>query len=86
MQSDNSTKRPGGQDAGGNNYDHVKIVVSVADVEMMRRIEHFIVGYDGYDLMRDIELSFPGASYRAFYLAISRVRDGLRWLEPEGRA
>jgi hypothetical protein len=63
-----------------------KISVSNADAAMMRRIERFILAYDGDDLLHDIELTFPSASYRAFFLALGRARDAARWLEPEGRA
>ena len=49
---------------------------------MMLRIEHFILGYDGDDLLHDIELAFPDASYRAFFLAYRRAA---RWL-PGGNA
>jgi hypothetical protein len=56
------------------------IIVSNDDKAMMLRIERFILGYDGDDLLHDIELAFPGASYRAFFLAYKRAA---RWL-PEG--
>jgi hypothetical protein len=62
------------------------IVVSNADLSMMRAIERFILGYHGDDLLHDIELTFPGASYRAFYLAQQRVKNAARWFEPEGRS
>jgi hypothetical protein len=50
------------------------VTVSNADVAMMRRIERFILEYDGDDLLHDIELNFPGASYRAFFLAYGRAK------------
>ena len=62
------------------------IVVSRADTKMMREIERFIIAYDGDDLLHDIELRFPTASYRSFYLALMRARDPARWFEPERRA
>ena len=65
---------------------HYPIVVSAADVKMMRRIERFILAYDGDNLLHDIDLNFPGASYRAFFLALGRAQDAARWLEPEGCA
>jgi hypothetical protein len=61
---------------------HHTITVSNADKAMMLRIERFILGYNGDDLLHDIELAFPSASYRAFYLAYMRAA---RWL-PEGNA
>jgi hypothetical protein len=61
-------------------------IVSNADKRMMFAIERFILGYDGDNLLHNIELNFPGASYRAFYLAYHRTRDPLRWLDAEGRA
>ena len=65
---------------------HAAIVVSPTDVTTMHAIEKFIVAYDGGDLLHDIELNFPGASYRAFYLALSRSRDAIRWFDAEGSA
>jgi hypothetical protein len=64
----------------------IPIKVSDVDAQMMRRIERFILAYDGDNLLHDIELSFPGASYRAFFLAFSRARDAVRWLPAEGSA
>jgi hypothetical protein len=60
--------------------------VRVSDVNrrMMLAIERFIVGYTGDDLLHDIELTFPTASYRAFFLAYCRARDPLRWIGAEG--
>ena len=49
------------------------IVVSRRDVRMMHRIQRFIMSYCGDDLLHDIELAFPGASYRAFFLAYRRA-------------
>ena len=51
---------------------------------MIREIEAFILGYRGEDLLHDIKLRFPGASYRSFYLALmraarSRRSGGRRW-------
>ena len=59
-----------------------------ADKEMMFRIERYILAYPyhGNDLLHDIELNFPGASYRAFFLAYGRTRDPARWLDPDGQA
>jgi hypothetical protein len=65
---------------------HHEIVVSAVDVRMMHRIERFILAYDGDNLLHDIDLHFPGASYRAFFLALGRAQDAARWLEPEGCA
>jgi hypothetical protein len=65
---------------------HHTITVSNADRDMMHAIERFILAYDGDDLLHDIELNFPGASFRAFFLAYGRVQDAVRWIEPEGRA
>ena len=62
------------------------IIVSDADKRMMYRIERFILSYRGDNLLHDIELNFPGASYRAFFLAFGRAQDAARWLEPEGCA
>jgi hypothetical protein len=64
----------------------IPITVSNADVRMMRAIERFILAYDGENLLHDIDLNFPGASYRAFFLALGRTQDAARWLEPEGCA
>jgi hypothetical protein len=50
-----------------------EIIVSRRDVRMMHRIEQFITLYRGDDLLHDIELTFPHASYRAFYLAYERA-------------
>ena len=61
-------------------------VVSRRDVKMMHRIERFIVSYNGDNLLHDIELTFPGASFRAFFLALGRTQDAVRWIEPEGAA
>jgi hypothetical protein len=57
-----------------------------ADARIMRAIEAFIASYDGDHLLHDIELTFPGASYRAFFLAYCRAQDPLRWRDGEGRA
>jgi hypothetical protein len=65
---------------------HPPITVSNVDRAMVLRIERFILDYRGDDLLHDIELTFPGASYRAFFLAIRRCGDAARWLEPEGHA
>jgi len=54
---------------------HHQITVSAADVRMMRAIERFIVGYRGDNLLHDIDLKFPGASFRAFFLALGRAQD-----------
>ena len=62
------------------------ITVSDDDKRMMFAIERFILSYDGDDLLHDIELTFPGASYRAFFLAWGRAQDPLRWRQTEGRA
>jgi hypothetical protein len=59
------------------------IIVSDADRRTMHAIERFIIGYSG---LHDIELTFPGASFRAFFLAYCRARDPLRWIGAEGRA
>jgi len=67
-------------------YRRIPITVSTADVRMMHAIERFIIGYRGDNLLHDIELNFPGASYRAFFLALGRAGDAARWLEPEGAA
>lgn len=48
-------------------------VLSAKDAAMMHRIEKYITQYPGNDLMHDIELNFPGASYRAFFLAVRRT-------------
>jgi len=61
-------------------------VVSATDKRMMLAIERFILGYSGDNLLHDIELTFPGASYRAFFLAYSRAQDPARWMESEGTA
>jgi hypothetical protein len=63
-----------------------KIIVSNDDAAMMRRVERFILAYDGDNLLHDIDLNFPGVSYSAFFLAIGRASDAARWLEPEGSA
>jgi hypothetical protein len=62
------------------------ITVSDVDKRMMRAIERFILTYDGDDLLHDIELAFPRASFRAFFLAYRRACDLLRWCDAEGRA
>jgi hypothetical protein len=62
------------------------IKVSNADKDMMLRIERYILTYGGDNLLHDIELNFPGATYRAFFLAWERAHDPVRWLEPEGHA
>jgi len=52
------------------------ITVSAADVAMSNRIEAFILGWDGTDLnelLLDIEVAFPTATYRAFFVAWSRL-------------
>lgn len=63
-----------------------RIVVSDADKFMMMRIERFIVAYSGDNLLHDIEITFPNASYRAFFLAYLRAQEPCRWFEPAGRA
>jgi len=63
-----------------------EITVSDADVRMARAIENYILAYDGENLLHDIEITFPGASYRAFFLAWGRSRDPLRWIKPDGAA
>jgi hypothetical protein len=45
----------------------------------MHAIERFILAYDGDNLFHDIDVNFPGASYRAFFLAIGRAR-AAQWL------
>jgi hypothetical protein len=65
---------------------HIPITFSDVDVKMMHAIERFILGYDGDNLLHDIELAFPGASYRAFFLALGRAQNAARWFEPEGSA
>ena len=62
----------------------IPITVSAADVQMMHAIERFIIAYHGDNLLRDIEINFPGASFRAFFLAYGRTQDAARWFEPEG--
>jgi hypothetical protein len=62
------------------------ICVSDADKAMMFAIERFILGYDGDNLLHDIDLTFPTASYRAFFLAWHRAQDPARWFNAEGRA
>jgi hypothetical protein len=63
---------------------HHAIRVSDADKRAMLAIERFIIAYDGDNLLHDFELTFPGASYRAFFLAYCRARDPLRWRQAEG--
>jgi hypothetical protein len=67
-------------------FRRIPIVVSDADKQMMHRIERFILAYDGDNLLHDIELTFPGASYRAFFLALGRAQNAARWLDAEGNA
>jgi hypothetical protein len=72
---------------GGAGVRRTPITVSAADVEMMHAIERFILDYRGDNLLHDIEINFPGASYRAFFLAYGRTHGPARWLEwlgPEG--
>jgi hypothetical protein len=64
----------------------IPIRVSNDDAQIMRRIERFIIAYRGDDLLHDIELNFPTASYRAFFLAFSRARNAARWFPVEGSA
>jgi hypothetical protein len=61
-------------------------IVSDLDKRTMFAIERFILAYRGDDLLHDIELNFPGASYRAFFLAFHRARNPLRWFAVEGSA
>jgi hypothetical protein len=61
-------------------------IVSEDDKRMMLAIERVILAYQSGHLVQGIELAFPGASYRAFFLAYCRSCDPLRWLEAEGRA
>jgi hypothetical protein len=72
-----STSRPPTQEIqrplGDRRADRV-LVVSRRDVAMMHGIERFILAYDGDDLLHDIEITFPGASYRAFFLALRRAQ------------
>jgi hypothetical protein len=65
---------------------HYTTVISPDDTAMMHRIERFILNYEGENLFHDIELTFPGASYRAFFLAFGRAQDPARWLDAEGTA
>jgi hypothetical protein len=65
---------------------HHQIIVSNSDVRMARQIEKYILAYGGDDLLHDIELTFPGASYREFFLGFKRAGDGIQWLSPEGTA
>jgi hypothetical protein len=62
------------------------IRVSDADKAMMFRIERFILAYDGDNLLHDIDLFFPTASYRAFFLALHRARDVARCFPAENSA
>jgi hypothetical protein len=58
------------------------------DVEMVSRIEQYIAKYDcGVDvvsfgffdcLLHDIDLNFPGVSYRTFLLAYKRAREAYK--------
>jgi hypothetical protein len=61
-------------------------IISNADVRMMRAMERYIFAYDGDNLLHDIDLTFPGASFRAFFLAYGRACDPLRWMKPDGAA
>jgi hypothetical protein len=79
-------QRAQGAEPPANRIRHIPIPVSNADKEMMHRIERFILAYGGDDLLHDIELTFPTASYRAFFLAYLRARDPARWFEADGRA
>jgi hypothetical protein len=79
-------RQPQGAESPADRIRHIPIVVSNADKEMMHRIERFILAYHGDDLLHDIELTFPTASYRATFLAYLRACDPARWFEAEGRA
>jgi hypothetical protein len=62
------------------------ITVSAADVAAMHAVEKFVLAYQGDDLGHDIELTFPGVSYRAVFLALRRARHAARWFKAEGNA
>jgi hypothetical protein len=64
----------------------IHMTVSDTDIAMMRRMERYILAYDGDNLLHDLDLHFPGASYRPFFLAYGRARGAARWMEPEGCA
>jgi hypothetical protein len=64
----------------------IPITVSAADVKIMRRIERYILAYDGDNLLHDIDLNFPGVSFRAVFLALGRAQNAALWFEPEGAA
>jgi hypothetical protein len=49
-----------------------RITVSAVDLAAMRRIEDYISRYVGTDLLHDVELRFPGCSFRSFFLALRR--------------
>jgi hypothetical protein len=53
---------------------HHQIIVSDSDARMTRKIERYILAYCGADLLHDVELTFPGASYRAFFLGFRRAQ------------
>jgi hypothetical protein len=65
------------------------IQTSAVDAVMTREVEAFVRAYEGNSLLHDIELTFPGLSYRAFFLGFMRASDplhALRCCKPEGTA
>lgn len=56
----------------------VRIVTTPDEQAMMHKIEKYMADYDGDDLLHDIMLNFPNASYRAFFLAVRRTHGDIR--------
>jgi hypothetical protein len=52
---------------------HIKRQVAWADAFSAKEIEGFIRHYSGKDLLHDIDVHFPRASYLAFLIAARRV-------------
>jgi hypothetical protein len=45
------------------------------DWEAAKAVEVFCTGYDGDDLLHDIELAFPTLSYRDFFVGFGRWQE-----------
>ena len=52
----------------------------LVDSKAVRAVEAFCTGYDGDDLLHDVELAHPHLTYRDFYVGFSRWRAAERAL------
>jgi hypothetical protein len=56
----------------------------LVDGTAVRAVEAFCTGYDGDDLLHDVELAFPRLAYRDFFCGYRRYLAAERWVQGEG--